>query len=190
MLRLLLVLLLLPVMPTWADESLLWKATNVSPAQVVPTYAGQGSPFPQTMVPVADPSQTEVLDEQARMREEAFSYAQGILNGGAALQPELRTLRIGGILVGSLGPRVLINNQWLGQGDKLNVRQVKTTQAMSALKTLAEYDATAAAELTATLNADLAARPAVAVTLRTITSSSVVIEGPQGRSTLSIPKGM
>jgi hypothetical protein len=177
--------LIIPLMG-YAEDNLLWKTVNNTPAQVVPTYGGQGSPFPLTVAPATDPSVSAVLDEKARMREEAYSYAQGLLKGGSALQPEVRSLNVGGILVGALGPRVLINNQWLGQGDKVNVRQVKTSEAVNAIKALAEYDSNAAAELGADLNANLAARPIVGLTLQSVTSTSVVLTGPQGRTVLPV----
>jgi len=173
--------------PVWAEESLLWKASNPLAPQVVPAYAGQGSPFPVKAPTPEEVSATEVMDEQARLRDEALSYAQGLLQGNMALQPELRTLRIGGTLVGAQGARVLVNNDWIGLGNNVKVRQVKTREAVSALKALAEYDPSAAEQLNGSLNARLSSQPVVALKVLRITSTSVVLETPRGPATIPIP---
>ncbi len=169
-----------------AEESLLWKTINPASAVVVPTYAGQGSPFPVTVAPVEETSATDVLDEQARLKEEAYNNAQNILKSGNALVPDLRAVVVGGMVEGNLGPRVLINNQWLGVGDKLTVRQYKTSSAIEALKVLAELDATAGEEIKQALDTKLSQNPTVALSLRRITSSSIVLHGPQGEQVVKM----
>lgn len=177
---------MLVTVDTQAEESLLWKAISTTPAVVVPTYAGQGSPFPKTELPAVASSNTEILDEQARLREQAYNNAHNLLKSGNALVPDLRTISVGGVVEGNLGARVLINNQWLGVGGKIMARQYKTAAALEALKALTELDAAAGEDINQALNLELSQNPTVALTLRKITSNTLILGGPRGDTKINI----
>lgn len=162
-----------------AEENLLWKATNSQPATVVPAYTGSGSPFPVTVTP--EPvSDTSLIDELTQQRNTAYANARSLLDGGRSLQANMGGLSIGGIIEGVLGPKVLINNQWLGVGEKLPVRQSKTPEIEKALKELEAMDAEAAQTMRSSINARLQADPVINLTMTNITSQTLYFKSPYG----------
>lgn len=165
-------------LPAGAEE-LLWKATNTQPAMMVPSYPGSGSPFPLAAV---KPETLESGDseEQLRLREEALATASKLVASGRALQPDMRNITVGGVVEGNLGPRVLINNQWLGVGEKLTVRQYKTRQVQEALKALSAVDPGSAQQLADSVEAKLTAAPTLALTVQKITSQTVSLKSVYG----------
>lgn len=179
-----LILILAAVMASataYAEDSLLWKSSNPAFAVVVPAYGGQPSPFPSAAPVQVDVSATSEVDEKRRLRDAAFDSAERQVNSGNALQADLRTLNVGGVVEGTLGRRVLVNNQWIGVGTQLGVRQYKSPVALEAIKALAEYDAGAADELTRHLNSQLTAQPILKLTLERITSGSLVLGSTKGK---------
>lgn len=167
-----------------ADESLLWRANSTQLPVVVPAYAGQPSPFPGTGTATFA---TTVEEEQARQaRSAALEKAEHLLGTNQALAPELRSIAVGGRIEGQLGPRVLINNAWVGVGQQVSVRLVKSTQAIEAIATLREYDTAAADEFENRLNTAMGSHPVLNLTLSRITSDSLVFASPQGPQTVRI----
>lgn len=171
------------VQPLMAEESLLWKSLANTPAVVVPPYTGQPSPFPKVAT-TAIVTQTQVdlaaIEEQRRMRDKAYNYADQLIKTGKAMRPELRTLSVGGMVDGRLGPRVLVNNLWVGEGTKVPVRQVRAPEALEALKVLAEFDETASTELTQAMNAELATNPTAMLTVESIKPKALILKGKDG----------
>lgn len=165
-----------------ADDSLLWKTVNTNAPSVVPAYTGQEGPFPKVIVVSATVAQDEIEAERQRQRDNAFNYAEGLIRAGKGLQPEMRTLRVGGMLDGNLGQRILLNNQWVGVGAKVPVRLTKTAEVQEALKLLATFDESAANELGGKIDAELTSNPLLNLTVQRITSSSLALGSPGGKS--------
>lgn len=163
-----------------AEEGLLWKSESIQPAVVVPAYAGQPSPFPTVKVAAAEVSSTDEMDEKRRMRDEAFQSADRLVASGAALRPDLRVINVGGLVNGTLGSRALIGNQWVAVGAAVQVPQYKSSEALEAIKTLAEYDADAAQDLTSKLNGQLVAHRTLPLVLQRITSDTLVFKSSRG----------
>jgi hypothetical protein len=166
-----------------AEEGILWKSGNPGPANVVPTYTNQTSPFPMVAlapVAVSETAVDEALLERQRLRDEAFGRADTLVRSGGALQPMMNGLRVGGMLDGTLGARVLLNDQWVGKGSRVKVRQVKSITAVQAIQALKEYDPDAAAELSGTLNAELTRNYVAELVVSGITSRTLVLTGAKG----------
>ena len=168
-----------------AEESLLWKAIAVTPAVVVPPFTGQTSPFPQVAVPIVSVTEEvnmSEIEEQKRMRDKAFNYAEQLIKNGRAMRPELSSISVGGMVEGQMGPRVLVNNLWVGKGTQVPVRQVRSAEALEALKVLGELDETASGELTQSLNSALAMKPTMLLTVTSIDATAMVLKSPDGTS--------
>ena len=167
-----------------AQESLLWKTVNSTPASVVPPYTGQEGPFPRVVEEVvsATAPQDEALAEQQRQRDNAYNYAEGLLKSGKGFQPEMRLLRVGGMVEGNLGPRVLLNNQWVGVGTKVPVRLTKTAEIQEAIKLLANFDEAAASQMGQKLDGELSSNPLLQLSVQKITSQSLVLGAPGGKT--------
>ena len=166
----------------WAEEDLLWKSVAMTPAVVVPPFVSQPSPFPQAAVLISatQPVDTAALEEQKRLRDKAYNYAEQLIKNGQATRPKLSTISVGGMVEGILGPRVLVNNSWVGVGTDVKVRKVRSSDAVEALKVLNELDESASTELTQALNTELATNPLVTLVVHAITSTSLVLKSKGG----------
>ncbi|RYG61565.1 MAG: hypothetical protein EON60_03045 [Alphaproteobacteria bacterium] len=174
--------------PAVHADSLLWKATNPSKPTVVPPYTNQVSPFPQRMLekPPEDQADsaavTEALAEQKRMRDEAYSHTEGLIKSGRGFEPMLSGLRVGGMLDGLLGKRVLVNNQWIGLGSGLDVRRVRTQEMTEAINSLKEYDLEAATRMGGEVSSALSASSSVRLTVKKIEPDLLTLTSPAGQT--------
>jgi hypothetical protein len=164
-----------------AEDGLLWKTVNPASASVVPAYAGQAGPFPRVIKIEVTTHEDEAEAERQRQRDNAYNFAENLIKSGRGLQPEMRLLRVGGMLEGILGSRVLLNNQWVGIGAKVPVRLTKTSEVQEAIKALSIFDEAAASELGSRLDTELAARPLLDLAVRKITSSTLTLGAPGGK---------
>lgn len=168
-----------------AQENLLWKTRNAVSPTAVPMYSDQPNPFPAAPEPAeADPNaEAAALLEQERMKEIALNNARTAVSSGQGLEPLINSLRVGGMLEGIRGARVLINNEWVGKGSQVKVRQVKSANVEQTIKALADLDESAATELTGQLNQQLSQNSFTTLTVQAITSQSVVLMVSQVKRT-------
>ncbi len=170
-----------------AEGSLLWKATSAIPATVVPTYTNQVSPFPVTFVKppkdeIDEAAVSEAIAVRQRLRDEAYERADKMLRSGSGFEPLLTGLRVGGVLEGNLGRRVLIRNQWLGVGSEVVVRQIRTRELIDALRALHEYDPSTAASMAGEVDGMLANNATVKLKVKSVSSKSLELTAPSGRA--------
>lgn len=177
--------LLLPLHAPQAEGSLLWKATNLTPATVVPPYTNQTSPFPVTAPPkveVDENAVTEALAEQKRLRDEAYKRADQMIRSGAGFEPVLRGLRVGGMLEGNLGKRVLLGNQWVGMGSQVRVRQTRTRELIEALRALQTYDTDMAVAMADHVDKLLRTNSTVTLSVKAISEKALTLAAPSGKT--------
>ncbi|RYG61747.1 MAG: hypothetical protein EON60_02375 [Alphaproteobacteria bacterium] len=174
--------------PSVHADSLLWKAANPHTPTVVPPYTNQVSPFPQRALEKAADEQVdsaavmEALAEQKRIRDEAYSHTENLIKSGRGFEPMLSGLRVGGMLDGLLGKRVLVNNQWIGIGSGLDVRRVRTREMTEAINSLKEYDIEAATRMGGEVSNALTANSAVRLTVKKIEPSLLTLTSPSGQT--------
>lgn len=174
--------------PAAHADGLLWKGTNSNTPTVVPPYTNQVSPFPQRALekPPEDQADsaavTEALAEQKRMRDEAFAHTEVLIKSGRGFEPMLSGLRVGGMLDGLLGKRVLVNNQWIGIGSGLDVRRVRTREMTDAINSLKEFDIDAATRLGGEVSSALSANGAVHLTVKKIEPDLLTLTSPAGQT--------
>lgn len=164
-----------------AQENILWRVTNNQTATVVPAYGGQPSPFPAGAA-TADVSSTLTAAEEDKRRQktEALQKAEQLLASRLAITPEMRAISVGGRIEGAAGPKVLINDQWVGLNTEVWVMVTKSAKALEAIKTLRDYDTEAADELDRRLNASISANPRLKMKLVKILPESLVFSTPEG----------
>ncbi|PZP39994.1 MAG: hypothetical protein DI585_02260 [Pseudomonas fluorescens] len=168
-----------------AQESLLWKAVSKQPAAVVPAYNGEASPFPTRVAAVSNVSESSALEEEAaRLRNAAFEEAQAVIASGRGVEPYTAGIRVGGVLEGMNGRKVLVANRWLGVGAVLPVRVTRSNIANEAIRNLASYDATASADLSRRLDSEIGSNPTTPLTLREIRKESLVFDSKYGRKAI------
>lgn len=190
MMRLLALILLLAAAGTaaHAQENILWRVINAQPATIVPAYSGQPSPFPGA---AAAPSTTTAeitaeQEQQRRERAEALQKAEQLLASRLAVTPEMRAISVGGRIEGMAGPKVLINNQWVGVNTEVWVQVTKSQQALDAIQILRDYDSEAADELDRRLTQSINKNPRIRMKLQKILSNTLVFSTPQGSQRVPI----
>lgn len=166
----------------------LWQVDNAATPTLVPAYQGQSSPFPAVKVQeavTADPMLAAA--EQARVV--ALKKAEKLLSSKDAFQPALDQVRVSGRVDGMAGPRVLISNQWVGVGQRLGVRLVRSTKSHSIIDELRGYDAGAATEIEGKLQQKLSKTPYVQMVVKSIGAKEIKLESEYGRQTVPISPG-
>jgi hypothetical protein len=165
-----------------AQEDILWRVTNSQAATVVPAYGGQPSPFPAGAAASNDVSSTLSAEEEDKRRQkaEALQKAEQLLASRLAITPEMRAISVGGRIEGAAGPKVLINDQWVGINTEVWVMVTKSQKALEAIKTLRDYDTEAADELDRRLNASISANPRLKMKLTKILPDALIFSTPEG----------
>jgi hypothetical protein len=132
----------------------------------------------------ATAAESEAETNARRARIEALQQAEKLLASRAAVMPEMRAISVEGSIDGPRGPRVLINNQWVGVNAKVNVRIVRSQKALKAIEALREYDTAAADELVRRLDEYIAKNPQLTLTLQRIQPNALVFASPDGPQTV------
>lgn len=188
MIKYLALLLMLLPLSGWAQDIVLWKATNTNSSTLVPAYMGQSSPFPHITQVVNNTSGTlDAEAEAARLaRLQALERAEQLLAGKEAFKPEVGLIRIDGRVEGAAGPKILISNQWVGVGRQLQVRLSRTAEADAALEELRKYDSDAASQLETKLDMRLQQSPYLSLTIDTIKAKEVQLHSSYGTHIIPI----
>ena len=172
--------------PLHAQESLLWKATNPKPAAVVPQYGNQVSPFPTAIRTAStefdEEAQLAAEAERSRLRDEAVGRVKQMISSGSGFEPMLRQLQVGGTLNGLQGPRVLINNQWVGVGSTVDARQMRTQKLAEELQNLANIDPATASEMGQQVQSMVIAGATIKLSIKQIAERSLTLAAPSGQT--------
>jgi hypothetical protein len=186
MMKYLALLLFLPL-TCWSQEILLWKTVNTVSSSLVPVYEGQESPFPHiTEVEEVSPTLNAEAEAERLARLQALTHAEQLVSGKNAFRPEIGSIRIDGRIDGLAGSKILIANQWIGEGRQLQVRLSRTPEADSAIEELRKYDADAAATLDARLNQRMQENPTLSLTIKGIKSKEVQLDSEYGKYLIPI----
>lgn len=140
----------------FAQESL-WKTFNDNKTQVVPSYNGGLSPFPQkqkeveevTFQPTESISEIELIEQNEDLTEEErrmmmtttlLSDIKDFLETDEVFYPNLNNVVIEAVAKSEGKYKALIFGQWLEKGDKIRVPINEARQALELLESLKEID--------------------------------------------------
>lgn len=171
-----------------AQEVILWRANNDTSATLVPAYTGQATPFAtvaggKKSVSASDSSADAA--EQARIG--ALRLAEKLLSSKEAFQPDLNMVKVGGRVEGQAGVRVLMSNQWVGVGQRLGVRLVRSARAQTVIGELREHDKEAAAEIETRLDQRLSKNPKVQMVVKSIGTKEIKLDSEYGPYAVPVP---
>jgi hypothetical protein len=121
--------------PIGAQEQIQWLVNNTQSPTVIPLYANQESPFSYR----PDPHKFNIDQAQAQLQAQVsmrIAQIQQMVQSQRALQPDISSLQIQAIIQGPMGPRVLMRNEWLKQGQTVQVPSQATPSYQIALQQL------------------------------------------------------
>lgn len=181
MIKYLALILMLPF-ACWGQEILLWKTTNTTSSSLVPVYQGQESPFPHVVEveEIISPTLNAEAEAARLARLQALTHAEQLVSGKGAFRPEIGSIRIDGRIDGLAGSKILIANQWIGEGRQLQVRLSRTPEADAAIEELRKYDVDAASSLDTRLNLRLQQNPYLKLTVKNIKPKEVQLHSEYG----------
>ena len=166
----------------------LWRVINTQPAQVVPLYAGQESPWPaQALAPVVDMEEEEAR-RQANLAliQQAKDEIAAMIGWSNAFLPNVNGLSGDAYMRGAKGSMVLMGGRWYSDDTTFEVESFKNAAILSKINELSVLDSMAAAEMTSQFEAAHDARSRIRLKVVSIEPKQIVFEGPAGKITLPI----
>jgi len=144
--------LIVAAMLAWLGQSyaqeLLWRVTNELEAEAPPAYAGNLSPFPIKEKPVEQVIEDVEEEEEnlspeltanqqrAMMAASLLAEIRTILKDDNAFVPDVSGVVVEGVMIGSKGGSILVDDEWRKIGDTVFVPVVSADRVITLVESL------------------------------------------------------
>lgn len=127
-----------------AQDFIIWRVKSTISPSMPPAYKGQSSPFPYIApeVPMVQAEEAIAPEDIERQQQvgAVVSRLQDLQRENRAIVPDTRMIRATARLEGPLGAKILINNQWIGRGEALQISEKISPAAQELLAQLRVLD--------------------------------------------------
>ncbi len=174
----------------WAQEMPVWRQTSQTPGQIIPVFGGGMSAFGLSApIEVIANTPEGTVDEADILRQQELALQQAkqwIEPKKALIIQNFKSVQ--GLTNGARGLKVLVNGDWVGEGEKLPLRYQINSATRAALQAVQTFNPQQAATLAQKLEKSKDTLEAQQALVKAIDpkTNTIRISGPLGEVSLPL----